>query len=296
YSSQIAEPGKELPVKVTVFNDGTTAADKLTLSITNAAGRVIASDTQDVALASGASAEVTFAPVLPADFEGAVYQINVTAAGADRTPDNNKAELDLSKTDLSVEAEVSYAGDTTQVTIFVKNESNVPAAAIVHIKPRSAEEETLTLFSEEIAPHTSAYWQLDSVDMLGDKYHDFVDITVTSDTADADESNNSTCVIISKSGMDPYSCGDVNLDGEVGLEDAVLALKCYTRQVALMDDLGFSSTQRRCADVNKDGSVDITDAMTLLRYYVNRVAGTVTGSFTEYLAQEQNGGAKHESE
>ncbi len=296
YSSQIAEPGKELPVKVTVSNDGTTAADKLTLSITNAAGRVIASDTQDVALASGASAEVTFAPVLPADFEGAVYQINVTAADADRTPDNNKAELDLSKTDLSVEAEVSYAGDTTQVTIFARNESNVPAAAIVHIKPNSAEEETLTLFSEEIAPHTSAYWQLDSVDMLGDKYHDFVDITVTSDTADADESNNSTCVIISKSGMDPYSCGDVNLDGEVGLEDAVLALKCYTRQVALMDDLGFSSTQRRCADVNKDGSVDITDAMTLLRYYVNCVAGTVTGNFTEYLAQEQNGGAKHESE
>ena len=180
--------------------------------------------------------------------------------------------------------------------IYARNESNVPSAAVVHIQPATAEEETLTLFSEEIAPHSAAYWQLDSADMLGDKYRDFVNITVNAEAEHVDESNNTACVVISKSGMDPYAAGDVNLDGEVGLEDAVLTLKCYTRQVAMLDDLGFSSTQRRCADVDQDGSVSVEDAMILLKYYVNCVAGNVTESFTEYLAQEHNGGAKHESE
>ena len=296
FSHAAVEAGKALPITVTAYNDGTEAVDTLTLRILNNAGKEIATDTKEVALTSGASAEVAFAPVLPASLEPSVCKIYVTAGGNEKTPDNNQAELNLAKTDLSVETDITYVGDTTRVAIFARNESNVPTAAVVHIQPASEEEETLTLFSEEIAPHSAAYWELDSADMLGKKYRDFVNIRVESEAEDVDDSNNTDCVVISRSGMDPYAAGDVNLDGEVGLEDAVLTLKCYTRQVALLDDLGFSSTQRRCADVDKDGSVSVEDAMILLKYYVNCVAGNVTGSFTEYLAQVQNGGAKHESE
>ncbi len=295
YSCADVKAGQVLPMQVAVYNDGTAAADEFTLRILDTAGSEIASDTRKQTIASGASETVTFAPVLPAELTPAVYTVSVSAAGSDRTPDNNKAELDLKKTDLAIETDITYIGNTTRVAIFAKNQSNVPAAAVIHIQPASAEEETLTLFTDEIAPHTASYWQLDSADMLGDIYRDFVNITAESDKTDADTRNNKACVIVSKSGMDPYAAGDVDLDGTVGLEDAVLALKCYTRKVAKLDDLGFSDTQQRCADIDKDGIVDVTDAMEILKYYVNCVAKSITCSFTEYLAQ-QNGGAKHESE
>lgn len=291
-----AESGKALPMNISVSNDGTVGTEELTLSVQDASGNSIASDTQKVSIASGASETITFAPVLPAELIPAVYTVSVTSGETDRTPDNNLAELDLSKTDLSIETDITYVGNTTQVTIFANNLSNVPTSAVIHIQPSSAEEETLLLFTDEIAPHSSVYWQLDSADMLGDIYRDFVYVTAEADTADADENNNSDCVIISQSGMDSYVIGDVNLDGKVDLDDALLALTCYSRSVAKQTELGFSYTQRRCADIDKNGTVDVTDAMAILSYYTDCISGMVTSSFSEYLAQEQNGGAKHESE
>ena len=296
YNYPDAQAGQAFPINVTVFNDGSTAENEFTLHISDAAGKELVSDTKNQVIASGASETIAFAPVLPAELAPALYTVYVTANEADKTPDNNKADLDLTRTDLEITTDITYFGDTTRVTIFATNLSNVPSAAVIHIHPTSAEEETLTLFTDEIASHSSAYWQLDSVDMLGDIYRDFVNITAESEIADADESNNNSCVIISKSGMDPYSAGDVDLNGKVELEDAMLALKCYTRSVAKLKNLGFSNTQMRCADVDRDGFVDVTDSMEILKYYVNNIAGNYTGSFTEYLAQQQNGGAKHESE
>ena len=226
YSCAEVQAGQALPMQITVFNDGTAAADEFTLRILDAAGSELASDTQKQTIASGASGTVSFVPVLPAELTPAVYTVSVTAGESDRTPDNNKAELALDRTDLAIETDITYIGNTTRVAIFAKNQSNVPAAAVIRIQPASAEEETLTLFTDEIAPHTAAYWQLDSADMLGDIYRDFVNITVESDKADADTGNNSACVIVSKSGMDPYAAGDVNLDGAVGLEDRVLKFQC----------------------------------------------------------------------
>ncbi len=291
-----AKAGQALPLSMTVYNDGTTATDTCTLHILDASGNEIASDTQSAVIASGASDTVAFAPVLPAELTSSDYQVSVTAFESDKTPENNTAAIDLSRTDLSVETDITYRGNKTFLTIYARNNSSVPAPAIVHIQPASSEEETLTLFSEDIAPNTAAYWQLDSADILGDIYRDFVNITVSSDVIDADDSNNSACVILSKSGRDPYAAGDVNLDGVVELEDAMLTLKCYTSRIAHQKELGFSYTQQRCADIDGDGLVDLTDAMGILKYYVVTMSGSNDLSFTEYLAQKQNGGAEHESE
>lgn len=291
-----AKAGQALPLSMTVYNDGTTATDTCTLHILDASGNEIASDTQSAVIASGASDTVAFAPVLPAELTSSDYQVSVTAFESDKTPENNTAAIDLSRTDLSVETDITYRGNKTFLTIYARNNSSVPAPAVVHIQPASSEEETLTLFSEDIAPNTAAYWQLDSEDILGDIYRDFVNITVSSDVIDADDSNNSACVVLSKSGRDPYAAGDVNLDGVVELEDAMLTLKCYTSRIAHHKELGFSYTQQRCADIDGDGLVDLTDAMGILKYYVVTMSGSNDLSFTEYLAQKQNGGAEHESE
>ncbi|MBR4200731.1 MAG: hypothetical protein IKQ91_05585, partial [Oscillospiraceae bacterium] len=137
YSCVDVKAGQVLPMQAAVYNDGTAAADGFTLRILDTAGSEIA---------SGASETIAFAPVLPAELTPAVYTVSVSAAGSDRTPDNNKAELDLNKTDLAIETDITYIGNTTRVAIFAKNQSNVPAAAVIHIQPASAEEETLTLF------------------------------------------------------------------------------------------------------------------------------------------------------
>lgn len=296
FSYENAAAGEKLPISMAVYNDGTADAAELTLHILDENGTEVASDIQTAVIMSGASKVVEFAPVMPENLHAAVYTAKVTASENDKTPDNNAAEIDLSKTDLAIETDTTYIGNKTNVTIFAVNRSSVPSAAVIHIKPASADEETLTLFSEEIAPHSSAYWRLDSADLLGDIYRGFVYVTVESEAVDANENNNQKCIILSKSGMDPYAAGDVNLDGTVELEDAMLALMCYTSRVANRSNLGFSYTQQRCADIDKDGIVDVTDAMGILRYYVECMSGSVKVGFTEYLAQDQNGGAKHESE
>ena len=273
--------------------DADIAADTLILKVLDESGSEIASDTQTVSIPSGESESVTFAPVLPAKLDAAVYTVNVMAGDTDRTPDDNQAELDLTKTDIAVETEVEYEGDRTLVTIYAENESNVPAAVCLHVKPMRTDAETLELVSDVIEPHKAAFWQLDSADVLGDCYRSFVLITAESETADADMKNNSTMVMLSKSGFDPGKLGDINLDGKVGLLDSTMALKCYTRQVAQLDDLGLSPTQMQYGDVDKNGNVDLFDAMILLRYYVDfQVSGKTELNFEEYIANEENGGAE----
>ncbi|MBR3448107.1 MAG: fibronectin type III domain-containing protein [Oscillospiraceae bacterium] len=296
YTYSDAKPGRAFPIAVAVRNDGTAAVDAVTLRILDGTGKAVASETKEIRIQSGHGAPVQFAPVLPAALAPAEYTVSVSAADTDKTPDNNTAVLDLTMTDLAVDADLSYIGDSTFVTILASNLSGVPASAVITIRPQRAEEETVTLFSDPIAPHSSAYWRLNAEDLLGDLYADTVEITVSADTEDGDETNNTALAFIAKSGMDPYKTGDINLDGKVELEDVTLALKCYTMQVANRKDTGLNDMQQNAADVNRDGAVDVIDVMTILKFYVFTIAGKAPASFPEFLENEQNGGANHESE
>ncbi|MBP0967650.1 MAG: exo-alpha-sialidase, partial [Oscillospiraceae bacterium] len=224
YSISGLEAGQTFPIEAQICNDGTVPVSSVTLRILDPTGNEIASDTQRTAIRSGASETVLFEPVLPKLPDAEKYTISVCAAENDRTPENNAAELDFTKTDIALSTDLSYIGDKTLVTIFAENRSLVPAAAVIRIRPEHAEEDTLLLYAEEIAPQSSAYWQLDAKDMLGDIYRDVVFITAETDTEDADPESNETHVLISDSGMDPFTIGDINLDGKVELEDAMLAL------------------------------------------------------------------------
>ena len=297
FSRKQAAAGKALPITVTVRNDGTTAADKLTLKVLDASGKEIASADAEAALASGASEDVTFEPVLPADLAAAKYTVAVSAAEQDRTPDNNCAEIDLSLTDISIQTDIEYLGKSSLVSIFAQNDSNVPTRAYVHIKPNAAEEETLMLVSDEIAPHTSAFWQIDAKEMLGDIYHGFVTISAESDAQDCDSSNNSVVMVLTKTGFDPAASGDIDFDGAVTLKDARLALKGYTYQMVQLDDIGLTPTQQRAADFNHNGKIDLRETHTILKYYVYVFTEVFTGTMDEFLAQEaqeanKDGGAE----
>ncbi|MBP0966295.1 MAG: hypothetical protein J5722_01560, partial [Oscillospiraceae bacterium] len=80
--------------------------------------------------------------------------------------------------------------------------------------------------------------------------------------------------------------GDVNLDGEVSVDDAQLALRAYANRIA-GNPTGLDAQQTKNADVNEDGEISVDDAQNILIYYVNNtVAGKVL-TWEELLAPKK---------
>ena len=70
-----------------------------------------------------------------------------------------------------------------------------------------------------------------------------------------------------------FKQGDVNGDGEIGVEDAQRTLKAYTNGIAGKGN-GLSDAEKKAADVNGNGEVSVDDAQNILKYYTEKsVAG-----------------------
>ena len=282
-----------------IQNNGSERVSQVKVSLLDANGQAAAEKTYTVDLASGAATEIEFAPVLPADFVGAAYNVTIAAVGAkELTMDDNTAKVDLTKTDLRVNAAKEYDEDKTFVTLTVTNDSCVPASAMLKAIPHSTGEATVALYSDVIEPHKSVFWTIDAEELLGDVFHDFVEIEIESDVEDADLENNSGTLTLTKGGMDGYQMGDINFDGGVNERDAVLVLTMYVRSM-FADEEGrtsdsFSVNQHMAADVNGDGMISEYDATLLLTYYAYTITldeGEEVLSLSEYLESKLNGGS-----
>lgn len=62
-----------------------------------------------------------------------------------------------------------------------------------------------------------------------------------------------------------YTLGDVNDDGAIDSEDALMALQIFTKIITPTE------TQRLAADVNRDTMIDSEDALLILRYFVKQI-------------------------
>lgn len=62
-----------------------------------------------------------------------------------------------------------------------------------------------------------------------------------------------------------YTLGDVNDDGAIDSEDALMALQIFTKIITPTE------TQRLAADVNRDTTIDSEDALLILRYFVKQI-------------------------
>lgn len=62
-----------------------------------------------------------------------------------------------------------------------------------------------------------------------------------------------------------YTLGDVNGDGAIDSEDALMALQIFTKIITPTE------TQRLAADVNRDTTIDSEDALLILRYFVKQI-------------------------
>ena len=66
--------------------------------------------------------------------------------------------------------------------------------------------------------------------------------------------------------------GDVNGDGVVSVEDAVLTLTMYARKSAGLT-VDCSDAQLAAADIDGDGNISVEDAVAILTYYAKQSAG-----------------------
>ena len=62
-----------------------------------------------------------------------------------------------------------------------------------------------------------------------------------------------------------YTLGDVDDDGAIDSEDALMALQIFTKIITPTE------TQRLAADVNRDTTIDSEDALLILRYFVKQI-------------------------
>lgn len=70
--------------------------------------------------------------------------------------------------------------------------------------------------------------------------------------------------------LQAYDLGDLDYDGAVTMDDAVLALRTYVQGMMSEVDAAFTQEQMTRADINADGAVTPDDAVLILRYYTTK--------------------------
>lgn len=115
-----------------------------------------------------------------------------------------------------------------------------------------------------------------SISDLPEEYRVPEDITVTV----ANATGVQTVEIILE---DKYTLGDIDGDGDIDLDDAILALSHYAAIGASLSS-PLTEEQLAVADTNGDGEADLTDASNILSYYAH-IGASGTGSFEEFMEQ-----------
>ena len=267
FDSALAVTDGELPISFWVTNAGTQTVDAFTVSLLDETGEVLASEKMEADLDSGYCDSYLFNAKL-GTVEGPVsYTLKVETEQTDATPENNTAAVNLTKTDIAIETEMLYLGeDKTQVTLILTNNSNVATNALIEVKPQQADAPTITMLTEDIAPYTSAIYTLDGAMMLGNIYHDFVDVKVSTKVEDRNLLNNTTSIVLTNGGFYARQIGDMNFDGKIDVVDAIHALKLYASEISEMEN-NYTGVQHDVADVDRNETVDTTDAVLILQYY-----------------------------
>ena len=108
----------------------------------------------------------------------------------------------------------------------------------------------------------------------------------TVSTSESAETSETTTTTGETTPTEPdYLFGDVNEDGEIGVEDAQLTLNAYVKGIAGKES-GLSEKQIKAADVNEDGIVSVDDAQTILIYYVKNTIAKVPTTWEDLLGKK----------
>ena len=80
--------------------------------------------------------------------------------------------------------------------------------------------------------------------------------------------------------------GDINDDGEIGVEDAQLALLEYVNAMTGLDS-SLTEKQKLAGDVNGDKEISVEDAQTILIYYVSNTLSGQNVTWDDLLGKNK---------
>ena len=153
----------------------------------------------------------------------------------------------------------------------ISTASNAELSFKSHSKGICADSLTFSYQSAMLPDNGAVYTNLPAgeytltISDLPEEYRVPEDITVTV----ADLAGVQTLEIVLQ---DKYTTGDIDIDGDVDVDDALLALSHYASDCAGTSS-PLNTAQQVLADVNMDGNINLVDASAILNFYAKNAAG-----------------------
>lgn len=136
YDITSAKPSSDFNLHFSITNNGTNSVDCLTLNFYDDQGNLLYTVDCDVALESGASTDFKATVVLPQNISAEAYFVEILpqskmAIVEDAEPENNRVELTLAYTDMSICAEQKIIGEKNYIIFTVTNDGNTASTALL---------------------------------------------------------------------------------------------------------------------------------------------------------------------
>ena len=161
YDEESVIPGGNLPLRIEVGNAGTSTVSSVDVTITDAAGNVVKSETRTVSIAPGATEDLTVEIALDDKISLKKYNVTVTETGnTDANNSDNSCEFKVGYCKLDVTATPIVSGGIHYVVIGVKNVSSVASDGTLNISNSTDPENVNEIKLDVLQPGESYIYKL----------------------------------------------------------------------------------------------------------------------------------------
>lgn len=161
YDEESVIPGGKLPLRIEVGNAGTSTVNSVDVTITDAAGNVVKSETRTVSIAPGATEDLTVEIALDNKISLKKYNVTVAETGnTDASNSDNSYEFKVGYCKLDVTATPIVSGGIHYVIIGVKNVSSVASDGTLSISNSTDPENVNEIKFDVLQPGESYIYKL----------------------------------------------------------------------------------------------------------------------------------------
>ena len=161
YDEESVIPGGNLPLRIEVGNAGTSTVNSVDVTITDAAGNVVKSETRTVSIAPGATEDLTVEIALDDKISLKKYNVTVAETGnTDASNSDNSSEFKVGYCKLDVTATPIVSGGIHYVIIGVKNVSSVASDGTLSISNSTDPENVNEIKFDVLQPGESYIYKL----------------------------------------------------------------------------------------------------------------------------------------
>ena len=161
YDEESVIPGGNLPLRIEVGNAGTSTVNSVDVTITDAAGNVVKSETRTVSISPGATEDLTVEIALDDKISLKKYNVTVAETGnTDASNSDNSSEFKVGYCKLDVTATPIVSGGIHYVIIGVKNVSSVASDGTLSISNSTDPENVNEIKFDVLQPGESYIYKL----------------------------------------------------------------------------------------------------------------------------------------